>query len=289
MYNLPFHHGTMVGMVPNTPLGSTGISVSRIGLGTVKFGRTQGLRYPGPFSLPSDEEIRVLLSLAQRRGINVLDTAPAYGTSEQRIGNLLPGRREDWIIVTKCGETFSDGKSSYDFTPRSLRRSLLSSLKRLKTDYVDVLLVHSDGNDKENITKFGVFDTLNNLKKEGLVRAIGFSAKTLPGAQEAMKWSDVLMLSLNPLKKDMSGIVREAKRRHIGVLTKHTLNSGQLDALNVPNPLATCVNFALQTCAADLALVGTTNPRHLSEILDTAMEITGRRRDDTTYTNQLWL
>ena len=190
--------------VPTGRLGATAMKVSRIGLGTVKFGRNLGLRYPHPFSLPSDGEIRDLLGLARKLGINLLDTAAAYGRSEERIGDLLPAPRGDWIIVTKCGEEFADGKSTFNFSPHHIRHSLMRSLKRLKTDYVDVLLVHSNGNDEEIIRKFAVFDTLIELKKKGLVRAIGFSSKTPSGAEEAMKHSDVLMVTLNPLMPDMS-------------------------------------------------------------------------------------
>jgi aryl-alcohol dehydrogenase-like predicted oxidoreductase len=269
MYNSQFHR-----LISARQLGKTRITVSRIGLGTVKFGRTQGLKYPRPFSLPTDRDVQRLLSLARSGGINLLDTAPAYGASEERIGNLLPGPREDWIIVTKCGEEFFDGKSIFDFSPGYLRSSLLRSLTRLRTNYVDVLLVHSNGNDKAIIDKLGVFDTLANLKKEGLVKAIGISAKTAVGAREAMKWSDVLMLSLNPLKQDMIEVIQEAQRRGVGVLTKHTLNSGRLDHLNVPKPLEACLDLALRTCAVDTALVGTSSPTHLTEILDTAISIT---------------
>ena len=92
------------------PLGQTGLEVSRLGLGTVKFGRNQEVRYPNSFVLPSDQEIIDLLELAHSLGINLLDTAPAYGSSEQRIGRLL-SNRADWVICTKVGEEFLLGRS----------------------------------------------------------------------------------------------------------------------------------------------------------------------------------
>ena len=79
-------------------LGSTGMSLSPLGLGTVKFGRNQGVKYPSHFDLPSDQQIRNLLAQAQDLGINLLDTAPAYGISEERLGPLLAGQRADWLI-----------------------------------------------------------------------------------------------------------------------------------------------------------------------------------------------
>jgi aryl-alcohol dehydrogenase-like predicted oxidoreductase len=88
--------------LPRRPLGATGLMVSLLGLGTVKFGRNQKMRYPA-FALPDDATIESLLDDALDSGINVLDTAPAYGTAEERIGKLLGARRDQFVIITKTG------------------------------------------------------------------------------------------------------------------------------------------------------------------------------------------
>ena len=62
-------------------LGRTDIAVSALGLGTVKLGRNRGVRYPQPFALPDDRAARALLDAARELGVNLLDTAPAYGAS----------------------------------------------------------------------------------------------------------------------------------------------------------------------------------------------------------------
>jgi len=72
-------------------LGATGLEVSALGLGTVKFGRNTGVKYPAGFELPSAAEIGELLAVARDLGINLLDTAPAYGSSEERIGKSVGG------------------------------------------------------------------------------------------------------------------------------------------------------------------------------------------------------
>ena len=118
------------------PLGSTGLLISPLGLGTVKFGRNTGVKYPSPFDIPEEGELEALLWLARGLGINLLDTAPAYGASEERLGRLLQGRREEWVIVGKAGEEFEGGVSRYDFTPAAIEASLHRSLKRLKTEYL---------------------------------------------------------------------------------------------------------------------------------------------------------
>ena len=91
------------------PLGSTGFKVSPLGLGTVKLGRDQGVKYPTGFTIPGDDEARLLLAQARELGINLIDTAPAYGRSEERLGPLLRGQRDEWVIVSKVGEEFDGG------------------------------------------------------------------------------------------------------------------------------------------------------------------------------------
>ena len=145
-------------------LGSTGISVSQLGLGTTKFGRNVGVKYPQGFEIPSEETLAELLALAKDLGINVIDTAPAYGTSEERLGRLLRGQREDWVIIGKVGEEFEGGESSYHFTPEHFEKSLQRSLERLQTDYIDVLLIHSDGRDLEILDDGALIDTMQGFK-----------------------------------------------------------------------------------------------------------------------------
>ena len=112
------------------PLGSTGLYVSPLGLGTVKLGRDQGVKYPDRFRIPDDTQALALLNQARELGINLIDTAPAYGISEERLGPLLRGQRQDWVIVSKVGEEFSNGASHFDFTPAHTRFSLERSLRR---------------------------------------------------------------------------------------------------------------------------------------------------------------
>ena len=88
------------------PFGNTGINVSPLGLGTVKLGRNEQVKYPNAFSIPDDQQAGELLELARDLGINLIDTAPAYGNSEQRLGALLKGQRHEWVICSKVGEEF---------------------------------------------------------------------------------------------------------------------------------------------------------------------------------------
>ncbi|PCI38201.1 MAG: aldo/keto reductase, partial [Thiotrichales bacterium] len=142
-----------------------------LGLGTVKFGRNTQVKYPKFFELPSDTAIIDLLTNAQELGVNLIDTAPAYGSSEIRLGNLLPrvAPRKQWIICGKTGENFTNNISSFNFTRDAIIASVHASLSNLKTDYLDILLIHSNGADLEIIEQFDIFATLDYLKQDGQI------------------------------------------------------------------------------------------------------------------------
>lgn len=112
-------------------IADTGVAVSPLGLGTVKLGRDKGVKYPSSFKIPDDKLALDLLAQAWDLGINLIDTAPAYGSSEQRLGELLPKLNKDWIIATKVGETFDNAtaESNYNFTPEFITASIKQSLK----------------------------------------------------------------------------------------------------------------------------------------------------------------
>lgn len=208
------------------PLGNTGIEVSALGLGTVKFGRNTGVDYPGAYELPSDGRIGDLLAAARREGINLLDTAPAYGTSEARIGEAIEGHRDEWVICTKAGEAFDGIASHYDFSEDALLESVDRSLARLRTHSVDILLLHSDGRPVDEIKSAGAFRALIRLKREGMVRAVGFSGKSALDAEAAMSGSDVLMCTINATCRDEVGVARKAGNLGLGVLVKKPLARG---------------------------------------------------------------
>lgn len=205
-------------------LGKTGLSVSVLGLGTVKWGRTLGLKYPTPVTLPDDDELNRLLRVARDHGMNLIDTAPAYGIAEERIGRLIDDR-ESWVIATKFGEQFTEGVSRFDFSSRALRESLDASLRRLRTDRVDLLLVHSDGQ-VEHRFPHDLIEALMKERDAGRVRAIGISSKTKEGGFAALDWADVLMVTLNPEYREEVELIREASRRGVGILVKKALLSG---------------------------------------------------------------
>lgn len=240
-------------------LGATGIKVSPLGLGTVKLGRDQAVKYPQAFAIPDDKAARKLLQSARELGINLLDTAPAYGNSEQRLGQLLKGETQDWVICSKVGEEFVDGQSHFDFTPEHTRASVIRSLQRLQRDYLDIVLVHSDGNDMDIVEQYGTLQVLADLKGEGLIRAFGFSGKTLKGGLRAAEQADVMMVTYNLEYRDEAALLDYCATHNKGVLIKKALASG-----HIGDDVGTSLRFALQHPATGSVIVGTINPAHLA-------------------------
>lgn len=246
-------------------LGDTEIHISPIGLGTVKFGRNQGVKYPNHFDLPSDNAISELLNQAKDLGINVLDTAPAYGTSEERLGHLLKEQRQDWVIIGKAGEEFNNGQSHYDFTPEHFKRSLERSLERLDTDYIDVLLIHSNGDDMAILNDDALIKTMHDFKKNGLVRAIGASTKTAQGGIKALELMDVVMACYNPSYTDEKSVLDYAVKHNKGVLLKKVFASGHIDSIGGSDPVQEAMNFAFAHYGTSAAMLGTINPHHMTQ------------------------
>ena len=245
-------------------LGSTGIDVSVLGLGTVKIGRNQQVKYPSGFELPDDKAVIELFELAQSLGINFIDTAPAYGSSEQRLGELLPNR-DDWVIVTKVGEIFENGRSRFDFSFDYSIKSVEQSLKKLKRDVLDVVLVHSDGNDMDIIKNEPVFEALETLKDKGLIKAYGMSSKTIEGGCWVVENCDVVMATANLDYDDERPVLELAERLNKGVIIKKGLQSGHADSVSGGSGVDAAFKHILGLPGVSSMIVGTISQSHLRD------------------------
>lgn len=234
------------------------MEVSLLGLGTVKLGRREQVKYPRDYRIPDARQARALLDCARDLGVNLLDTAPAYGTSESRLGTLLRGSRRRWILCTKVGEEFRGGRSWFDFSPEHTRHSVHRSLSRLGTDYLDVVLIHSDGDDLAILDRYGTLDALVQLRDQGLIRAVGMSHKTLAGGRRALaRGADVVMATVNLEYRDEQPLLAEAAALGRGVLVKKALASGHAG----PESL----RFVARQVGVSSIVVGTIEVDHLRE------------------------
>lgn len=217
-------------------LGSTDLRVSVIGMGTWQFGGEWGKDF-------SQDEADRMLSRAKELGINLIDTAECYGdhVSETLIGNYLSSRRDraDWVIATKFGHHFkalNDRDTVYD--PVDVVKQLDRSLRALRTDYVDVYQFHS-GSD-EHFETPGLWETLNEQKRQGKVRHLGISISStrenLNQVEAAPKvGAEVIQVVYNRLERGPEQNVLPACRRlDLGVLARVPLASGYLSGKYKP-------------------------------------------------------
>jgi aryl-alcohol dehydrogenase-like predicted oxidoreductase len=256
-------------MLEKKAVGSTGIAVSPIGLGTVKFGRNEKVHYPQSFALPTDQQILTLLAHARDLGINLLDTAPAYGSSEERLGKLLKNQRAQWILATKVGEEFIEGVSHYDFSADYIQKSIERSLTRLHTDYLDFVLIHSNGDDEKILAAGAAFATLNELKQSGKIRAFGMSTKTVAGGLQTVDQADIVMVTHNPVYTEERSVIAHAQQLQKGVFIKKALASGHLQKITAngvatTDPVQAAMNFIFQEPGVSSIILGTLNPEHLT-------------------------
>ncbi|WP_443690444.1 aldo/keto reductase [Pseudomonas sp.] len=259
------------------PLGSTGLRVSPLGLGTVKLGRDQGVKYPNGFTIPDDREAQMLLKLARDLGINLIDTAPAYGTSEERLGPLLRGQRQEWVIVSKVGEEFEGGQSRHDFSAEHTRLSVERSLKRLETDFIDLVLVHSDGNDLAVLNDSGVYQALAELKQQGKIRGYGFSGKTVEGSLLALREGDCAMVTYNLNEQSEKPVLDYAASHGKAILVKKALASGHVCLSPGVDPVQASFELLFAHPGVASAIVGTINPLHLAHNVATAAAVIRRQ------------
>ena len=138
------------------PLGRTGVEVSPLGFGA------------GPVGNPalSEAEAEALLHGVLDAGINLLDTAPSYGSSEERIGRVLAGRRGDCVLSTKCGYGVPGVE---DWTGPCITQGIERALARLRTDVLDIVHLHSCP--VEVLERPGVVDALQRAVHEEIGRA----------------------------------------------------------------------------------------------------------------------
>jgi aryl-alcohol dehydrogenase-like predicted oxidoreductase len=194
--------------------------VSELSLGTVELGLDYGISAAGGRLKPGEREAARLLHAALDLGLNLLDTAPAYGDAERIIGSVLKDRRAEYHIVSKVAA--SPGR------PERVRASVEASLKALATDHIEVMLIHCGADahpDEETAVE------LTKLRSSG---AIGFAGASVYGEAAAVTaiesgWCDCIEIAYNLLDRRAENLIlARAAERGIGVLARSVLLKGAL-------------------------------------------------------------
>ena len=210
-------------------LGKSGLTVSEIGFGAWGIGgRTAGETSYGE---TDDRRSRAALDCAFDLGIAFFDTANVYGDghSEILIGEAFAKKRDRVVIGTKAGLTrFGDPP---DFSPGSLRRSLEDSLKRLKSDYVDLLQLHNPPADLFRRSPES-YAALQVLQREGKIRAFGVSVKAPADALSIIDIHAVAAVQVNLNMLDVraveTGLLAAATQKGMGIIARTPLCFGFL-------------------------------------------------------------
>ena len=204
--------------------GKTGLRVSKLCLGTWGIGGAGWDSY-------SDESRMDAIKAALECGINFIDTAPAYnaGKAECYVGETLNKlkKRKEVVISTKCGNKFVDGKYLRCGSKESILKQCDESLKNLKTDYIDIYLVHWPDPDVELEE---TIDAVSTLKKEGQILHAGVSNFSKEQIEEAQKYCKIEAFqpqySLADRKDEK--LIRWAYEQGLGIMTYGTLGGGIL-------------------------------------------------------------
>ncbi|SEG72824.1 aldo/keto reductase [Paenibacillus sp. UNC499MF] len=262
----------------NRILGRTGLQVSTLGFGGAEIG-FQGIDL---------STVEKLLGDALDAGLTVIDTGECYKDSEELIGKAVSHRRSEFSLFTKIGH--GSGFQENDWDLKMLEKSIDRSLKRLNTDYVDLLQLHSC---PEEILRRGeVIELLGKFKQQGKTRFIGCSGDG-QAALYAVRTGlfDTLQTSLSIADQEAIELtIPEARQREMGVIAKRPLanaawRTGEKPAdsyhheywerlkqlryhfLNeaVPEAVAYALRFTLSVPGVHTAIVGTTRPGRWEE------------------------
>jgi hypothetical protein len=261
-------------------LGKTGMKVSALGFGGAEIG----------FSKSDPGMVTRLLGAALDAGLNVIDTAECYASgedapsSEELIGQAVNHRRGDFFLFTKCGHA-SRFPGHTDWSPDLLEASIDRSLKRLQTDRLDLIQLHTCS--EEMLRKGDVIAVLQRAREKGKTRFIGYSgdSKAALYAVECGAF-DTLQTSVNIADQEPADLtLPKAQAANMGVIAKRPianvawkytdeesikgqyaypywqrLQKLQYDFLNDGNAVATALRFTLSLPGVHTAIVGTQNP-----------------------------
>jgi aryl-alcohol dehydrogenase-like predicted oxidoreductase len=211
--------------LPTAILGRTGMAVTRISYGAREIGRRPGFK--GRTVTP--EQSQVALAAVLDSGINLIDTAPEYGHSEELLGQYLSGRRKDFVVISKCGCAVglaADRAAPHDYSRANIRAGVEQSLRRLRTDYLDMVQLHMSPSraELERNDSLAAFD---ELRQEGKIRFVGMSG-VLPELTDhiAMKTFDAFQIPYSALDRAHEAAIHDAAATGAGTIIRGAVARG---------------------------------------------------------------
>jgi aryl-alcohol dehydrogenase-like predicted oxidoreductase len=215
--------------LPTRPLGRTGHDVSVLGYGAMEL---RGASHRNPRVLEPGQAGRILDAVLDA-GINLIDTSIDYGESEALIGEALAARRDEFFLATKAGCPLAPvpdappGPLPHTYTRDHIVAGLEQSLRRLRTDHVDLLQLHISPS-LDVIRRDDVIGTLLDLRDSGKVRFIG-SSSTLPNIEDhlALGVFDVFQVPYSALERVHADVIGASAAAGVGVLVRGGVARGE--------------------------------------------------------------
>jgi aryl-alcohol dehydrogenase-like predicted oxidoreductase len=191
--------------------GRTGNEVSVVGFGGAPIGILE----------TQHQQVARILNILLDEGVNVIDTAAAYQGSEQAIGQAVAHRRDEYILVSKCGEP--GNPDSDQWKPEALKATVDRALARLRTDHLDVMRLHTCG--LELLRRGEALETLVRARQAGKVRHIGYSGDNEAAAYAvALPEVAVVETSLNICDQaNIDHVLQEARARDVAIIAKRPI------------------------------------------------------------------
>jgi aryl-alcohol dehydrogenase-like predicted oxidoreductase len=236
-------------------LGKTGIHTSRLamGTGTIGFGGSSNQTRTG--------DLTRLLRTGYDRGLTFFDTADSYGSHPEVAEALSKIPRDKVVIMTKC--------DSRD--PKQAKADIDRYRRELKTDYIDVLLIHCVTEGDWTTRYRGVMDVFAEAKQKGVIRAHGVSCHSIEAlrAAAASPWVDVDLVRLNPVGAHMDadpqtviGVIKQMRSQGKGIIGMKILGQGAMRKRQDE-----AIRFALGTGALDAFTIGAENDSEQSDLI----------------------
>jgi len=194
------------------PFGKTGLQVSVLGFGGAPVGLLE----------TEQQQITNILHTLLDRGVNLIDTAASYAGSEEAIGKAVSGRRDQFVLVSKCGQAFPDLVGE-EWTAPLIKQTVDRSLRRLQTDHLDVMLLHSCSLDV--LQKGEALGALVEAREAGKIRFVGYSGDNEEAVYAAeLPEVAVIETSVNLVDQyNLDHVLPIARENELGVIAKRPI------------------------------------------------------------------
>jgi len=275
--------------LPTRTLGRTGLRVTQLGYGAME------LRGAPRGPAVADEEAERVLNAVLDAGINFIDTSIDYGRSEELIGRFIAHRRSEYFLASKCGCVPGEpGGAEHLHTAENIRAGVEQSLRRMKTEYLDLVQFHRSLT-RQEFEEQGALE----LKREGKVRLVGVSG-TLPNLDEqvAMGVFDAFQIPYSALQREHEAVIARASAAGAGIIIRggaargaptdwdqrtyymapgtmlrDRWEEGHLDdLLDGMSRMEFILRFTLSNPNLDTTIVGTRDSRHLQDNVRAALK-----------------